>query len=286
VPFRGSTRSTVSLSLALAFALGGAALSRFARANGARPEAVASGARPEAVASGARPEAVARPFVVALDPGHGGSNLGAADAGGLTEKDVTLALARRVRVLLAAAPDVRVVLCRDADVLVPIRARSRCAVEAGAALFVSLHANAAPPGVAPGTQRGFELYVLPPEDVEDDATLAALAAPGTAGVWDAHQIHVAADRALAAARAIEARLREGLSPRLARGIRQRGAALDVLRGARAPAVLVEVGFLDHAQDRATLSSSEGREPIARALAAGVLDVAAAATRQATLAAPL
>jgi N-acetylmuramoyl-L-alanine amidase len=260
VPIRGSTRSTVSLSLALALAFGGAvAYQRFARASGA-----------------------ASPFVVALDPGHGGSNLGVADAGGLTEKDVTLALARRVRALLAATPDVRVVLCRDADVLVPIRARARCAAEAGAALFVSLHANAAPTGVAPGTQRGFELYVLPPEDVEDDATLAALAAPGAAGVWDAHQIHVAADRALAAARAIEARLREALSPRLARGIRQRGAALDVLRGARAPAVLVEVGFLDHAQDRATLSSSEGREPLARALAAGVLDVAAAATRQAAL----
>ncbi|MDB4983757.1 MAG: N-acetylmuramoyl-L-alanine amidase, family 3, partial [Myxococcales bacterium] len=160
MPPRGSTRSTVSLALALALTCGGAA-------------------------------AAASPFVVAIDPGHGGSNLGTADVGGLTEKDVTLALARRVRALLAAAPEVRVVLCRDADVLVPIRARSRCAVETGAALFVSLHANAAPAGVAPGTQRGFELYVLPPEDVEDDATLAALATPGAAGVWDAHLVHVA-----------------------------------------------------------------------------------------------
>jgi N-acetylmuramoyl-L-alanine amidase len=256
VSLRGWTRSTVSLSLALALALGDVALCRLARATGA-----------------------AGPFVVAIDPGHGGSNLGVADAGGLTEKDITLALARRVRALLANAPEVRVVLCRDADVLVPIRARSRCAVDAGAALFVSLHANAAPPGVAPGTQRGFELYVLPPEDVEDDATLAALAAPGAAGVWDAHEVHVAADRALGAARAIEARLRAALSPRLDRGIRQRGAALDVLRGARAPAVLIEVGFLDHAQDRAILSSSAGREPLAQALAAGVVDALIAAARQ-------
>jgi N-acetylmuramoyl-L-alanine amidase len=228
--------------------------------------------------AGEGPAPAAGPFVVALDPGHGGTNLGATDAGGLAEKDVTLALARRVRALLAEAPGVRVVLCRDADVLVPIRARSRCAAEAGAALFVSLHANAAPTGVAPGTQRGFELYVLPPEDVEDDATLAALASPGADGVWDAHLVRAAADRALAAARALEARLREALSPRLARGIRQRGAALDVLRGARAPAVLIEVGFLDHAQDRAMLGSSAGQERLARALAAGVLDVAAAASR--------
>ncbi len=222
---------------------------------------------------------VSKPFVVAIDPGHGGSNLGAADAGGLTEKDVTLALARRVRERLAGTPGVRVVVCRDADVLVPIRARARCAAEARADLFVSLHANATPAGVAPGSQRGFELYVLPPEDVDDDASLAALAAPtGADGAWRAHLVHAAAARSVAAARALDARLREALSPKLARGIRQGGAALDVLRGTGAPAVLVEVGFVDHPQDRAILDSSEGRDRLAGALAAGLADAAAAASR--------
>jgi N-acetylmuramoyl-L-alanine amidase len=218
------------------------------------------------------------PFIVALDAGHGGSNLGAADGEGLVEKDVTLALARRVRALLAEGPEIQVVLCRDGDVLVPIRARSRCAAGAGARLFVSLHANAAPAGAAPGRQRGFELYVLPPEDVEDDATLAALSSPGPAGLWDAHVVRADAARALLAARALDARLRAALSPRLARGIRQGGAPLDVLRGAHAPGVLVEVGFVDHPQDRATLGSSAGQDRLARALAAGLLDVAAAAPR--------
>jgi N-acetylmuramoyl-L-alanine amidase len=230
------------------------------------------------VALGARAEAGDGAFVVAIDAGHGGSNLGAVDAGGLAEKQVTLALARRTRELLAAAPGVRVVLCRDADVLVPIRARARCAAEARASLFLSLHANATPAGVAPGSQRGFELYVLPPADVEDDANLAALGGPSADGAWRGHLVRASAERSVAAARALDARLREALTPRLARGIRQGGAALDVLRGAGAPAVLVEVGFLDHAQDRETLRSSEGRERLARALAAGVLDVAGAASR--------
>jgi N-acetylmuramoyl-L-alanine amidase len=232
-------------------------------------------AAPVAAASPPAPAA----FVVALDPGHGGSNLGAADGTGLVEKDVTLVLARRVRALLAGTPTVRVVLCRETDALVPIRARARCAAEARADLFVSLHANAAPAGVAPGSQRGFELYVLPPEDVADDAALAALAAPTAAeGAWRAHVAHASIERAISAARALEARLKDALAPSLARGIRQGGAALDVLRGANAPAVLVEVGFLDHAQDRATLGSSAGVDKIARALAAGVLDVAGAAAR--------
>lgn len=218
------------------------------------------------------------PFVVALDPGHGGSNLGAVVADGLLEKDVTLALARRARARLAALPGVRVVVCRDRDVFVPIRGRARCAAEAHADLFVSLHANATPAGVAPGSERGFELYVLPPEDVEDDATLAALSAPGDAGVWAAHLVRATAERSAASAHALDVRLREALGARLARGVRQTGAALDVLRGTNAPSVLVEVGFLDDALDRAVLTSPAGQERIADAIARAVLDLRGAASR--------
>jgi N-acetylmuramoyl-L-alanine amidase len=218
------------------------------------------------------------PFVVALDPGHGGSNLGAAAADGVVEKQVTLALARRLRARLQATPGVRVVLCRDADVLVPIRARSRCAARAGADLFLSLHANATPAGVAPGSQRGFELYVLPPEDVADDALVAALGAPPADAVWSAHRTRAAGEASLAAATALEARLRTGLGAGLARGVRQGGAALDVLRGAGVPAVLVEVGFLDDPRDRPMLTTPAGQDRLAAVLAAGVRDVRAAAPR--------
>lgn len=237
--------------------------------------ALVAAAGPAAGAAGASADAQ---FVVALDAGHGGSNLGAIGAEGLLEKEITLALARRLGARLERSPDLRVVLCRDRDALVPIRARSRCAADARADLFISLHANATPAGVAPGSQRGYELYVLPPEDVEDDANLAALTAPGASGVWASHLVRVAAVRAVAAARAIDRRLREAIGPGLARGIRQTGAALDVLRGTRAPAVLVEVGFLDNVLDRAALVSPEGQERLAQALAAAVLDFRAAAMR--------
>jgi N-acetylmuramoyl-L-alanine amidase len=218
-------------------------------------------------------------FVVALDPGHGGSNLGAVVGDGLKEKGVTLALARRLRARLQAASGVEVVLCRSEDVLVPIRARARCAATAHAQLFLSLHTNAAPPGVVPGSQRGFELYVLSPAEIEDDATLAALAAPSTAeGAWAGHQVRAAGERAVAAAHLIDVRLRQALGARAARGIRQSGAAVDVLRGTRAAGVLVEVGFLDNEQERAGLASAAGQDRIADAIAQAVLDFRSAALR--------
>jgi len=262
---RASIHSATSLALLL-----GATLAPTALAGEVRP--------PSSVAPSGVAPIVVSPFVVALDPGHGGSNLGTVGAGGLPEKDVTLALARQLRSRLEAAPGVRVVLCRDKDVLVPIRARSRCAAEARADLFLSLHANATPAGVPPGSQRGFELYVLPPEAVDDDAALAALGAPGAAGVWAAHGVRAAAPRSLEAARAIDLRLRRALGERLARGIRQSGAALDVLRDTRAPGVLVEIGFLDSDLDRAVLVSPAGRDRLAEALAAAILDLRAAALR--------
>jgi N-acetylmuramoyl-L-alanine amidase len=220
----------------------------------------------------------AAPFVVAIDPGHGGSNLGAAAADGLVEKDVTLAIARRLRARLEATPGVRAVLCRDADVLVPIRARSRCASRAGAGLFLSLHANATPAGVPRGSQRGFELYVLPPEDVTDDGQIAALGAPGVDGVWSAHLARASGEVSIAAAAALESRLRAALGAGLSRGVRQGGAALDVLRGAGAPGVLVEVGFLDDLRDRPLLTTAAGQDRLADALAAGVREFRAAALR--------
>jgi len=254
-----------------------AALAPVATRAGADP----AGGRPPAAAVSA--PGPAAPFVVALDPGHGGSNLGKVAADGVLEKDVTLALARRLAARLAAAPGVRVVVCRERDVLVPIRARARCAAEARADLFLSLHANATPEGVPPGSERGFELYVLPPEDVDDDATLAALAArragaPSPADVWASRRVRALAPRAAEAAHALDGRLRAALGAGLARGVRQSGAALDVLRGTGAPSVLVEVGFLDSALDRALLESPTGQERVAAALAAGALEFKAAAAR--------
>jgi len=220
------------------------------------------------------------PVVVALDPGHGGSNLGAAFRRGegvvVYEKKVTLLLAERIRTLLqsGASPEITVVLCREADVLVPIRARARCARDSGARAFISLHANAVPVGVRPGSQRGYEVFVLGPREVEDDATLASLT-PGSRrgdnaeGVWAAYEVRAAAEQSIGLARAILDALKKARGADASRGVKQSGAALDVLRGTGTAAALVEVGFLDDPEEGARLTTDEGREPIAQAIASAV-----------------
>lgn len=212
-------------------------------------------------------------FTVAIDAGHGGTNLGAAGLRpGLYEKRVTLEIARRVRKRLGNERGIRVVLCRDADVLLPVRARVRCANDAGARLFVSVHANASPE-TRRGAQRGFELYVLPTADVEHDATAAALTAANEAdAAFEGHRVRATAAESLAAARRISWQLADTLGPDRDRGIKQNGASLDVLQGLKMPAVLVEVGFIDHPEEGQLLASPDGWERVAAALAKAISDL--------------
>lgn len=213
------------------------------------------------------------PFTVALDPGHGGTNLGtASQRPGTFEKHITMDLARRVALRLGREKNLRVVLCRDGDVLLPMRARVRCANQAGARLFLSLHANASPAGPSRGTQRGFELYVLSAQDVERDAQAAAVReADDAAAVFAAHRVRATAFESLEAARRVRWRLADTVGAAWDRGIKQDGAALDVLQGLAMPAVLVEVGFLDNPVEGPALLSDAGLDKIAAALAEAVTD---------------
>ncbi len=83
-----------------------------------------------------------RLIVVALDPGHGGEDPGAIGPTGLQEKDVVLAVARRLRERLNALPNLRAMLTRDGDFFVPLHERVRKARRVQADLFVSIHADA------------------------------------------------------------------------------------------------------------------------------------------------
>jgi len=213
-------------------------------------------------------------FTVAIDPGHGGSNRGApTKKADVFEKHLTLAIAKRVQQLLASEKNLKVVLCRKSDVLMPIRTRVRCGNEAGARLFISLHANAAGPLEAPGSQQGFEIYVLPMSEVDKEVARVTLLAPDDSeAAWAGHQVRTAAEQGLAAARRIEWRLTDTLGRAKDRGIKQEGAMLDVLQGLEMPAVLVEVGFLDHAEEGPYLLSEEGQRVIASALAGAITDI--------------
>ena len=81
-------------------------------------------------------------LVVAVDAGHGGEDPGAVGPSGTYEKDVTLAIARKLKALIDAQPNMRAVLTRDGDYFVPLHTRVQKARRIQADLFVSVHADA------------------------------------------------------------------------------------------------------------------------------------------------
>ena len=83
-----------------------------------------------------------RPIIIALDPGHGGEDPGAIGRRGTREKDVTLAIARKIRALIDREPGMRTMLTRDDDYFVPLNVRVAKARRVRADLFVSIHADA------------------------------------------------------------------------------------------------------------------------------------------------
>ncbi|HTM23012.1 MAG TPA: N-acetylmuramoyl-L-alanine amidase [Kofleriaceae bacterium] len=214
--------------------------------------------------------APAQPVVV-IDPGHGGTNTGCPGAAaGLYEKRFTLALARELAAQLHRR-GIGARLTRTDDRYLTLRERVQWANRQGGDLLISLHANASPDHA----QQGFETYLLTAEALDGDArALRTEDGPPRAGVPPrvAHMIDdlergAAAPAAAALARSLQSRLRELRGEKRDRGVRQ--GAMDVLYGATMPAVLVEVGFLDHPVEGRELADPEVRARIAAALADGI-----------------
>jgi N-acetylmuramoyl-L-alanine amidase len=209
---------------------------------------------------------------VVLDPGHGGSNTGSPGRGEVLEKRVTLAIAKAVQRRLEHA-GLRVQLTRTRDTYVPIRARARVANALSARCFVSIHANAS----RDHARHGVETYLLSREAIGIRARRAADTAGQDAdGVLADLEVLGIARASLRLAESIQRELVG--SPRaphddmayapLDRGVRQ--AAHDVLADAEAPAVLVEVGFLDHPIEGRVLASPDGQAAIADRLATALV----------------
>ena len=99
---------------------------------------------------------VDRLVTITLDPGHGGEDPGAVGRGGTYEKNVTLAVARRLKARLDAEPNMRAVMTRDSDFFVPLQMRVQKARRVQSDLFLSIHADA---WVKPDA-RGSSVFVL------------------------------------------------------------------------------------------------------------------------------
>jgi len=106
-----------------------------------------------------------RKITIALDPGHGGEDPGAIGRRGTYEKNVVLAIAKKLRTMIDAEPGMRAMLTRDDDYFVPLAARVQKARRVRADLLVSIHADA----FTVPTARGSSVFALS----EHGATSAA-----------------------------------------------------------------------------------------------------------------
>ena len=97
---------------------------------------------PKSAPSGKPRLEVTRLVTIALDAGHGGEDPGARGRGGSREKHVTLTIARKLKTIVDAEPNMRAVLTRDGDYYLALRTRVEKARRVKADLFVSIHADA------------------------------------------------------------------------------------------------------------------------------------------------
>lgn len=218
-------------------------------------------------------------FRLVIDPGHGGENTGClAHGGGVHEKQLTLAMAQRLAGRVAVLmPHAEVLLTREKDETLHLSQRVGFANHAEADLFLSLHCNAS----ADQTQTGFETFLLDLEASNEEAALTAqrendegFAAPSTSDDDEVavmlRELGLTGCRQHAAhyARAIQREQALRFPERMDRGVRQ--APFDVLMGARMPAVLHEVGFLDHPAEGQLLLDDAGQGEIVEAIAQATL----------------
>jgi N-acetylmuramoyl-L-alanine amidase len=211
---------------------------------------------------------------IVIDPGHGGAEVGARGPGGTLEKDVVLAIARRLRDQLVNALGVRVFLTRNQDAEVELDARTAIANNYKADLFISIHANAVRARGATGSEVYFLSYQASDEESRRVALLEGIAeplgaaAPGSALeliLWDMAQAeHLEESSALAT------RIQDELGAvtgSQVRGVKQ--APFRVLVGATMPAVLVEVAFISNPGEEKLLSSTAYQARVAGALMRGI-----------------
>jgi len=215
----------------------------------------------------------AQPPRVVLDPGHGGSNTGARGPNNLVEKQLTLTIANGVAARLRQR-GITVQLTRDGDHTLTLRQRVAIANQVPADIFVSIHANASPTR----TQRGFETFVLTPHGLDVDARAlrsdartprAPTVATDVALVLDDLERGAAQLPAASLAARVQRNLRERRGKDGDRGVRQ--DAHHVLLGATMPAILVEVGFLDHPIEGRELATPEVQSQLADAIAEAIED---------------
>ena len=213
---------------------------------------------------------------VVIDPGHGGLQVGAKGPNGTLEKDLTLALSRKLKAVIERNLAYRVVLTRDRDVDIPLERRAAIANNERAFVFISIHAN----GYPGRTARGSETYFLNLNATDEEARRVAYLENNSSELdqvegeeedaikmilWDMAQANFLRQSSQLAD-FIQAELNR------LRGTRNRGvkqAPFKVLTGVACPAVLVEVAFISNPDEENRLKTERFQNEIVGAIYQGL-----------------
>jgi len=220
----------------------------------------------------------ARPLIV-LDPGHGGIDTGTKGPNGQLEKDIVLDFTKRLREKIETAGKYRVLLTRSDDTFVPLAERVRFAREAGAALFISIHADSLPR--REGDTQGATVYTL--SETATDPAAARLAeqenrADVIAGVDLKEQPDDVAGILIDLAQRETKTFSVQFASKLVGIMKQttrlhkdplKSAGFRVLRAPDVPSVLVELGYVSNKEDLQSLSSDSWRDRTANVMASAI-----------------
>lgn len=236
-------------------------------------------AKPEARAGVATKSQTSKPLIIAIDAGHGGQDPGAIGPSGLREKDVTLAVARKLAARINKTPGMKAVLTRDSDRFVDLRGRINVARKHQADLFVSVHCNA----FTRKDMHGTAVYVLSDKGASNEHAR-----------WLAHKensadlvggVHLEGkDKDLAAVLIdiSQSATREAsfdVGDRILKAMGQvnrlqkprlQEAGFVVLKAPDIPSVLVETAFITNPREEKLLASDRFRDQLAAQIQKGVL----------------
>jgi N-acetylmuramoyl-L-alanine amidase len=220
-----------------------------------------------------------RPFLVIIDPGHGGLDPGATRHG-IKEKDVVLGIAKEMARLINALPGYRALLTRTGDYGLELWQRVEFARRQEGDLFISIHCNTHPRAAVAGMEVYFlslqgatdreakeladkenaaQLVGLTDGDRPDDLVMDILMDLRMSQVL--HQSAALSDRLLTAAK----------SSSLLQGRKVKQAGFQVLKSLAMPSALVEVAYLSNRRDRKLLADRSNHGKIAMVLVEGILD---------------
>jgi N-acetylmuramoyl-L-alanine amidase len=221
---------------------------------------------------------VARMATIVIDPGHGGEDPGARGRRGSLEKDITLTIARRLKEMVDAEPDMRALLTRDGDFYVPLQVRVDKARRVKADLFVSVHADAF---IKPHA-RGSSVFALSERRATSEAARwlarkeneADLVGGVNIDVKDKYLAQTLLD--LSQTATIDHSLRLGSSVLGELGqvntlhkARVEQASFAVLKSPDVPSILVETAFISNPDEEKRLNDEAYQDKLARAILAGI-----------------